>query len=154
MRTVSTYLTLAFCLLPLCLSSAVAADNHDTDQDKLIETLTKRVKRLEEIVGKDEHSIPTKPPMGEWLDRIEREFRENQREGKSLGYDLKHDVRQLSQAIQETGRRVDELTARMDRAEREADGVPGADDLWSLQRDVERLQRQLDNLSQKLGKGN
>ena len=152
MRTISTCLTLAFCLLALCLSSALAADNRDTEQDNLIDELLERVKRLEEIVGKDDHHISTKPPMGERLDRIEKEFRENQSGGKSLVYDLQHDLRQLSQSIQETSRRVDELTTRMDRAEREADGMLETNDLWSLQRDVEGLQRQLDNLSQKLGK--
>ena len=151
MRTVLAYITIAFCLIPLWLCSAVAGDSRDTDQDKLIEALMERVKQLETIVGKDEHPISAKPAMRERLDRIERELRESQREVKPLGYNLQSDLRQLSQTIQNTSRRVDELTTRMNRVERDADAMSGADGLASLRRDVERLQRQLDNLMQKLG---
>ena len=154
MRTVLIYLTLAFCLLPLWLCSAVARENSDKDRDKLIEALMERVKHLETIIGEDERPIATKLTIVERLDRIEREFRESKSKAKPLEYDLQHDLRQLNQAVQNISRRVDELKARVDRMEREADAMLKADDFSSLRRDVERLQRQLDNLTQKVDKRN
>ena len=111
-----------------------------------------RVKHLEAIIGEDERPIATKPAMVERLDRIEREFRESKRKAKPLEYDLKHDLRQLNQEVQNISRRFDELKARVDRTEREADAMLKTDDLSSLRRDVERLQRQLDNLIQSVDK--
>ena len=146
MRTTLIYIALALCLLPLWLCSAVAGENSDKDRDKLIEALMERVKHLEAIIGKDSSAITTKPAIRERLDSIEREFRESKSKAKPLEYDLKHDLRQLNQSVQNISRRVDELTARVDRAEREAGAMLKADDLSNLRRDVERLQRQLDNL--------
>lgn len=154
MRTVLIYLTLAFCLLPLWLCSAVAGENSDKDRDKLIEALMERVKHLEAVIGEDESPFTTKPAMVERLDRLEREFQESKNKAKPLEYDLQHDLRQVNQAVQNISRRVDELKARVDHTERVADAMLKADDLSSLQRDVERLQSQLDNLTQKVGNRN
>ena len=153
MRTVLIYLTLAFCLLPLWLCSAVARENNDKDRDKLIEALMERVTHLETIIGEDDHPFTTKPAMGERLDSLEREFRESRSKTKPLEYDLKHDLRQLNQAVQNISRRVDELSSRVDRAERETDAMLKAD-VSSLRRDVERLQRQIDSLTQKVSNRN
>ena len=154
MRTVLIYLALLFFLLPLWLCSAVAGENSDNDRDKLIETLMERVTHLEAIIGEDKRPIVTKPSMAERLNRLEREFRESRSKARPQEYDLKHDLRQLDQSVQNISRRVDELKARVDRTEREADAMLKADDLSNLRRDFDRLQRQIDNLTQKVDRRN
>ena len=152
MKTKLPLLTLAAVLLGAWVCAATEEDSRNADQDKRIEALTERVKRLEAIVGPHERPIAIKLPMGERLARIERELRDSEREMKPLGQDLQQDLRQLTQSLQRTSRQVDELTARMDRAERNAGTLPGADDLRSLRRDVEQLRRQLDEVARKLAK--
>ncbi len=146
MRTVLIYITLAFCLLPLWLGSAVAGENSEKDQDKLINALMERVKHLEEIIGEDESPFRTKPAIRERLDRIEREFSESKIKSTPSEYDLRHDLRQLNQEVQNISRRIEYLAVRVDRAEQEADEMLKPVDLSNLRRDIEQLQRKLDNL--------
>ena len=143
MRAVLIYITLAFCLIPLWPGSAVAGENSDKDQDKLIDALMERVKHLEAIIGEDESPLTTKPAIRERLDSIEREFSESKSKSIPSEYDLRHDLRQLNQEFQNISRRIDELAARVDRVEREADEMLKADDLSNLRREVEQLQRRL-----------
>ena len=146
MRAALIYIALAFCLFPLWLCSAVAGENSDKDRDKLIDALMERVKHLEEIIGEDESPFTTKPAIRERLDRIERDFHESKNKANPREYDLQHELRQLNQEFQNISRRIDELAARVDRAEREAYEMLKADDLSNLRREVEQLQRKLDNL--------
>jgi len=146
MRRTLIYITLAFCLLPLWLSSAVAGENSDKDRDKLIDELMERVKNIEEIIGEDESPFTNKPTIRERLDHIERELSESKIKSTPSEYDLRHDLRQLNQEVQNISRRIDYLANRVDRAEREADAMLKPVDLSNLRRDVEQLQRKLDNL--------
>jgi chromosome segregation ATPase len=152
MKTILFSLTMSVVFLGAWVCGAAEEDGRNADQDKQIEALAERVKRLEAIVGPNERPLPTELPMGERLDRVERKLRASQREEKPLGQNLQQDLRQLRQSLEKTSRRVDGLTARMDRAERNADSAPAADDLKDLQRDVRELQRQLDELARELAK--
>ena len=91
-------LVLAFCLFPLWHCSAVAGEYSDRDRDKLIESLTERVERLEEVIGEEAQPVLIRSTIGERLDRIEREFHESQSKLKPQEYNLQHDIRQLNES--------------------------------------------------------
>ena len=153
MGSAARHVTLGAVLLAaLCVSTGSGAEDRNSEQDQRMQALAGRVARLEALIGPDERPVPGKPALAERLDRLERELRDREGPARPSTEDLRESLRQIGQTLQTTNRQVEELASRMDRAERQADRAGGADGLRDLRRDVDQLQRQLDDVRQKLGR--
>ena len=137
-------------LMPLSVASAADADEKNGEQDKRIEALMERVKRLEALVGPDEKPSPVKPTMATRLDRLERKVRGIVHSVKAFADEPRESIQQLSQSLKEMAQQIRELTRRIDRVERKAETDADSNPVRALRRVVDRLQRQLDDVQQRL----
>jgi hypothetical protein len=133
-------LTLCFAT---CLTVAAAVADRDTDQDRRLEAVAERLKRLEALLGVDENPVPGKPTVGQRLDRLERESRATATPAESPRFDPRPELERLGQSVRDTDRQVQLLARRVEQVERQPD--PAATSA-RLERDIERLQRELFDL--------
>lgn len=142
MKTIGIFFALALTLMLSWVGAASEDDGGNPEQDKRVEALTNRVERLEALVGRDERPTPARPSMGRRLDRLEREVHGSRFQAGSPAENVRESIRELNRSLQDTDRRMTEVTRRMDRADRETVTVSGTDDVRSLRRDLDQLQRQ------------
>jgi chromosome segregation ATPase len=134
------------------LGVALAADagGKDAEQDGRLEALAKQVANLEALVGPDERALPGKPTIANRLDQLEHRTGQPAVEGQQRGAATDADLDQMRQQLRDLAASQRELAGRVSRLEESAGNARTDGNLQELRRDVERLQRDLETVRERL----